>query len=774
MRPANPRTPVLATLVITCGLLLPAASRAEEPGLYDLSPYYLQDSDLEAGYRAFKDGDEGAAREALTRFIEQHPDAEDLIPPVRYLLAEVEEADKAPEAAVAQLEAISSYAPLRSIVMMRLGDAWRGRGQRDRALDAYGLVRPDSPQHPLATLQTAELLREQGQLSDAQDAAETAIMDARDAALADRARLLLAAILAERGDKERARAELLTLFWGGGSKAKAAEAALKTLGAAPDRVDHLLRDVEAIPSRDLAATTKAMNRRLKSRFKGGKNLALRLYVQAELLRRDRSSLPKAVRRYEAAYAATKPSDRVRPYVLLGWALALRKLDLDLEAVARYTELADAFPAHRLTPKALLGAGDLLVYRGLPVEGEIPLRRLVKEHPDAPERVDALWELGWGAYLAGEHDTASQYFDLLARTFPMRRTDSGATWAERALYWRGRSEAKAGRTEQAVATLRMVVARYPLSYYSTQAFNRIRELAPETARTLRRRAPFEPERDPALLDLARYTVRRRAALESGVVLARLGLFEEAREELEARMERGALHADGVLLLASLSLRESNPWKAVTAVRRSILLATYPDVESFPLWQVAYPVPFIELADRFGAENDFSPYLLMALMRHESSFNPSVVSHANAVGLTQVLPRVARKVASSLLAVDAPSYAGLKDPETNMRIGARFLRELLSLFKGNPVLALAGYNAGPYAVKRWLGEIGHLQTDELLEAIPYQGTAAYTKKVLSSFAAYRYIYAKQGDPDARTVDIPQDLPDGYGPFMEPGGETAARSE
>ena len=71
----------------------------------------------------------------------------------------------------------------------------------------------------------------------------------------------------------------------------------------------------------------------------------------------------------------------------------------------------------------------------------------------------------------------------------------------------------------------------------------------------------------------------------------------------------------------------------------------------------------------------------------------------------------------------------------------------------VPAIAAYNAGEGAVGRWLRERGHLPLDEFLEAIPYEETRGYTKRVLASYFVYSWLYSR-GDPvPALAVATPQ---------------------
>lgn len=95
--------------------------------------------------------------------------------------------------------------------------------------------------------------------------------------------------------------------------------------------------------------------------------------------------------------------------------------------------------------------------------------------------------------------------------------------------------------------------------------------------------------------------------------------------------------------------------------------------------------IEAASRHGLD----PLLVMAVVEAESGHQPNLVSGRGAVGLMQISPEIA-------------AWAGLTDPAdplANLEAGCRFLAWLLDSFGGDVTLALAAYNAGPGAVRRW---------------------------------------------------------------------------
>ncbi len=112
---------------------------------------------------------------------------------------------------------------------------------------------------------------------------------------------------------------------------------------------------------------------------------------------------------------------------------------------------------------------------------------------------------------------------------------------------------------------------------------------------------------------------------------------------------------------------------------------------------------------AGHNRLEEKLVMAVIAAESAFNPSALSAKGAIGLMQLLPETALD-----LGIEDPW-----DPESNIRGGTRYLRQMLDLFGDNVELALAAYNAGPGAVTRNGG------------VPPYRETRDYIRRVLSRY-------------------------------------------
>ncbi|MEF8700259.1 MAG: lytic transglycosylase domain-containing protein [Candidatus Accumulibacter sp. UW20] len=140
-------------------------------------------------------------------------------------------------------------------------------------------------------------------------------------------------------------------------------------------------------------------------------------------------------------------------------------------------------------------------------------------------------------------------------------------------------------------------------------------------------------------------------------------------------------------------------------------------------------FEPLIQRAGDEFDIDPALLKAIMAAESGFKPDAVSPRGAVGLMQVMPATA---ASYGLQADAQQTLEekLTDPRTNIRLGARYLRDLNKLFPSDQDLVLAAYNAGQGAVRQYNNRIP-----------PYPETLNYVQVVTQFLHLYRVPLARK---------------------------------
>jgi len=153
-------------------------------------------------------------------------------------------------------------------------------------------------------------------------------------------------------------------------------------------------------------------------------------------------------------------------------------------------------------------------------------------------------------------------------------------------------------------------------------------------------------------------------------------------------------------------------------------------------------FSELVEEQASRTGINPETILALIRTESAFQSSVISHAGAVGLTQLMPDTAREMAGRIRRAGGPDYANsangidLNDPAQNIYIGVFYLDYLMERFD-DKLLSFFAYNGGMNRVRRWRNA-SSLPADLFLETIAFHETRDYGRKIVSASAVYRELY------------------------------------
>ena len=173
---------------------------------------------------------------------------------------------------------------------------------------------------------------------------------------------------------------------------------------------------------------------------------------------------------------------------------------------------------------------------------------------------------------------------------------------------------------------------------------------------------------------------------------------------------------------------------------VLCAVYFMLIRPELLKLRYPLKYEESILKSAAEFGLDPSLVAAVVCCESSFRPTVVSNAGAVGLMQIMPATGAEIAG-WLGFQGYDPEWLNEPELNLRFGCRYLEMLNGRFSGNVVNMLSGYNAGPHKTDEWILEYGVSQ-DGSVRYIPYPETDQYVDRVLSAQKAYKRLYPELG--------------------------------
>jgi soluble lytic murein transglycosylase len=321
---------------------------------------------------------------------------------------------------------------------------------------------------------------------------------------------------------------------------------------------------------------------------------------------------------------------------------------------------------------------------------------------APGDVDD-YTLAWWARAALWSGEWRQVADAIARMSPAQRGESAwRYWAARAA---GQSQADGARA--------LYESLLPDdNYYSAMAAARLgRDVTPHTqplrhdagqVRRIAMQAPF---------------VRAKELLASGMRIEALREWRYGLAALPAGVRPQSVHLAGQW-----------GWHDV-----AVLTAT--DEQVFYDYRLLYPEPYTRPVAEAHAMTRLDAPLIYALLRQESLFNPAAVSSAGALGLAQLLPDTARRVAAAW-DEPAPNRAALLEPAVNIKLGAAHLRALIDAFDGQIAPGLAAYNAGSNNVEHWLSD-RPVDADIWIENIPYNETRAYVRRVLWHSLVFKWL-------------------------------------
>jgi len=225
-------------------------------------------------------------------------------------------------------------------------------------------------------------------------------------------------------------------------------------------------------------------------------------------------------------------------------------------------------------------------------------------------------------------------------------------------------------------------------------------------------------DPA----ARQRIANMPSVQRTEALMRIGEDGLANSE----WLNSARHASDDTARAMADYADSRGWEA-------LLVQTTIAAEMWDALAWRFPVAYRDQFIHWGRMTGVDPYLLMAIARRESAYNPAALSPAGARGLMQLMPGTATQLSRELGIADPGAY-GVLDPEINIRLGSTYIRDMLQRYRGNRMAAAAAYNAGPGRVDRWLRENRASEFDLFVEQIPFRETRNYVQAVLT----YRAIF------------------------------------
>ncbi|MDP2260246.1 MAG: lytic transglycosylase domain-containing protein [Caulobacter sp.] len=325
----------------------------------------------------------------------------------------------------------------------------------------------------------------------------------------------------------------------------------------------------------------------------------------------------------------------------------------------------------------------------------------------PDAAEAEFYAGWIALSKLRNpQAAADHFARLAAAGTSPITQG------RALYWQGRA-AEALGDQAAAAVFYQRGGQHITTFYG--------QLAAEKAGVKELVLDKDPVITPA--DRARFEGRE-------LVQAARTLIETGNRDT---FKVFVLHIDDTLptaaeiaLLVDMVRGYQDQDTAMRAVRTAAQRGMHLPERGYPIMRL----PFVQ-----GAAE---PAFVHSISRQESNFDPRAQSGVGARGMMQLMPATGASVARQI--GEPYSLERLFDPEFNMRLGARYLGDMITTFNGSYIMAAAAYNAGPGRPARWVTECGDPRgggTDPLdfIECIPFSETRNYVMRTTETMMVYR---------------------------------------
>jgi soluble lytic murein transglycosylase len=418
----------------------------------------------------------------------------------------------------------------------------------------------------------------------------------------------------------------------------------------------------------------------------------------------------------------------------------RELDARLPESERMS--ADAISLAQRNPLVLLTASD-----PQRAQREVALYGLAQIAKNDPEKAARIWEQnqdkfspseqrhGWGQI--GVH--AARRHDVRALSWFQR---TAVTDSELQAGWKARAALRAGKWLEVYRSIEAMPESMQSEavwrYWKARSLKAMNAVYPanllfaKLSREIHYYGLLAEEELPVKLEArpANYKVtpndlkkaENTLGLQRALLLRKLGDNGNAVAEWEWALR----NMDDHTLLAAAELARRSNWN-------DRAIATAEKTRETHDFDLRYIAPYRDLASDYAQKNGLDEAWVYGLMRQESRFIDIARSGVGAQGLMQIMPSTAKWI-SRQLGLGKNAQAGVGKPETNIRFGTFYLKHIFDSLNQSPVLATAGYNAGPGRARRWQAETP-LEGAIYVENIPYLETRDYVKKVLANAMFYR---------------------------------------
>lgn len=346
-------------------------------------------------------------------------------------------------------------------------------------------------------------------------------------------------------------------------------------------------------------------------------------------------------------------------------------------------------------------------------GEIDAQKVASQ--DA--RMKILWYRAWNLRKAGHMKECAEQ---LAQLIPQ---ETSSTQVARDKFWYAKTLAELGEKEKAEAQYQALIDSDNLGWYSLLAYRELKQPIPSLGTP--QRSPAASKSNSAFMPEEKLTFEwLLAAGESDLAKKFLDQVTDSRR---------ATYSEGQSLDLLQAYARAGHYQALFTRLYELPAETRKDLlESHP--ELLFPQPWTSLVKTAGSKFDVQTELIYSIMRQESSFNPFARSPADAFGLMQLIPEMAKR-AEQTAGIQIESHEDLYVPETNIPLGTAFVHDLLDRWHGSFIPTVASYNASEKAIAGWVRTRFRGDPLAFIEDVPYEETRNYIKLVMRNFIFYK---------------------------------------
>lgn len=335
-----------------------------------------------------------------------------------------------------------------------------------------------------------------------------------------------------------------------------------------------------------------------------------------------------------------------------------------------------------------------------------------------------WEAEWSAGFVAlrflnKPNIAYPHFETLYKNVTQPVTLS------RAAYWLGLSAEKSGDKNLAISWYKNAT-KYPVFFYGQLAIHKHRSLDPVGSK-----GDIILPKDPDISGRDMTKISQMRAAQMAYLLKILNQNNDSAKIFEWVINNAA--TDGQVAVVMKIINEFNDRQLDARLSR-----------------VAARKNVFFIKDKFQivrevSSDDYAP-LVHAIIKQESGFAPTAVSKVGALGFMQLMPETAKLVAREM-GIPYDRYKLATDINYNVKLGSFYIKKLIDIFNGSEMLAIASYNAGPNATKRWINEFydPRLTNDidkvvDWIELITYSETRNYVQRIMENLIVYKYLMSR----------------------------------